>query len=192
MSKDYSDYKNRALFVHIPKTAGASMSAAPFILKHGSQEIAPNSEFIKSLKFRFSFVRNPYDRFASVVLNLGFATPETFDDFVTKTFKKEYKKRIKENDFEWQPLWSMSKYLIFDGKLEVDFVGRFELLQEGWNKVCTLIGDDFKLPHHNKGKYDSYDKFYTPETRGIVGLAYADDFVNFKYQRTDKKGGETE
>lgn len=159
------------------------MSAAPFILKHGSQGLAPNSEFIMSLPFRFSFVREPYDRFASVALNLGFATPDTFEDFVINTFTKEHEKKMKAKEVRWQPFWPMTKFLVFNGKLEVDFVGRFEQLQEGWHSVCKMIGDDFKLPHHNKSKYTSYDKFYTPRVRSIVGLAYKDDFAYFGYER---------
>lgn len=182
-SKDYSDHKNKALFIHIPKTGGSSMSSAPFILKHGSQGIAPNSEFIMSLPFRFSFVRNPYDRYASVLFNLGFATRKSFEDFTINIFAKEYEQRMKENNFEWQPLWSMSKYLVFDEKLEVDFLGRFENLLEDWKKVCEMIDYDFKLPHHNKSNWKGYDQFYTPKTRSIVGLAYANDFARFNYAR---------
>jgi len=182
MSKDFSDYKNRALFVHIPKTAGASMSSAPFILKHGSQGIAPNSEFIKSLPFRFSFVRNPYDRFASVVLNLGYATPETFEDFVLNEFPKRIKRGLVE--LNEQPLWSMEKYLYFNGKLEVDFLGHFENLLEDWEKVCKKIGYNFPLPHSNKSKYNqNYNKFYSLKTRKMIGEIYKNDFSLFGYNK---------
>ena len=179
----FNDYSKRALFLHIPKTAGSSMSAAPFILMHGSHKIAPTTEYLLSLPLRFSFVRNPYDRYASVLLNLGFATPETFEDFTINTFAKEHEKRMKENDLDWQPLWTMTKRIVFDGKLEVDFVGRFENLQKDWKKVCKVMDYDFPLPHLNKSKWKGYDQFYTPRLRSIVGLAYAKDFARFGYER---------
>jgi hypothetical protein len=158
------------------------MSKAPFILKYGSQTIPPTSEFIKSLRFRFSFVRNPYDRFASTLLNLEYATPETFEKYTLTTFKNGYKERFANSDFDWQNLWPASKFLYFDGKLEVDFVGRFENLLTDWDKVCEMIDDEFELPHLNKSKYKSYDRFYTPATRKIVRKAYADDFALFDYK----------
>lgn len=180
----FEDFSNRALFIHIPKTGGASMSKAPFILKQATPDRPPDSEFLQSLPLRFSFVRNPYDRVASAILNLGWATPETFEDFVLNELPKLHKQGL--HKAKEQQLWLMTRYLVFDGKICVDVVGRFENIEDDWNKICRLMAYDFPLPHENKGEYEGYDKFYTPETRAVIGVAYADDFVNFKYKHIDK------
>ena len=183
MSKDYSDYTNRCLFTHIAKTGGSSIAKAPFILKHGSQEQAPNSEFIMSLRFRFSFVRNPYDRYASCLLNLGRATPETFEEYTLTTFKDGYKEGFAGNNPHWQNMWPAYKHLYFDGKLECDFVGRFEGLESDWGKVCDMMDEDFKLPHLNSSSWGGYGKYYSKRTRQIVSKAYEKDFDTFGYQK---------
>lgn len=177
---DFSDFNNRALFIHIPKTGGASMSKAPFILKQGTPDQPPTTEFIKGLPFRFSFVRDPYQRIASAILNLGWATPETFTDFV-RGLPDKFKGGLKTA--KEQQLWTMTRYLYFDGKLEVDFLGRFESLKDDWNTVCKMIKFDYELPHLNKSNHKGYDKYYTPETREIITRLYSEDFDNFNYER---------
>lgn len=181
----FDDFSKRALFIHIPKTGGASMSTAPFILKQASPMMSPTTEFIMNLPFRFSFVRNPYDRIASVILNLDWATEAEFTGFVTNELPKLHEQGLKEA--KEQQLWSMSRYLYFDGILEVDFLGRFENLKEDWKKVCEKIDYDFELPHENKSKHEGYNKFYTPETIRIINRLYSEDFDNFGYMR---RGGE--
>lgn len=176
----FDNFGNRALFIHIPKTAGASMGKAPFILKQASPMTPPTTEFLLSLPFRFAFVRDPYDRIASAILNLDWANPDTFTDFVKK-LPELHAKGLREA--KEQQLWSMTRYLYFNGKREVDFLGRFENLKEDWKSVCEMIEYNFKLPHENKSEFNGYDKFYTPETRSIITELYSDDFNNFGYKR---------
>lgn len=173
----------KALYIHIPKTGGSSICKAPWILKHGSYDKSPKIPMasIESLILSFTFVRNPYTRFVSGVLNHGYATPKTFEKFVTTTFLKEYKKRFEE--WSWPELQPQYRYIFFNGKDAVDFVGQFELLESGWAFVCGFVGERFKLPHENKGKYQDHMGFYSKKTKEIVGKAYSEDFNLFYYCR---------
>ena len=159
------------------------MSTAPFILHHGSPQVKPDTEFIKSLRFRFSFVRDPYTRFASAVLNLMDVKPEGFEKFVTVGFIKDKEKYLDDWNWKKQELIPQHKYLFFDGKLEVDILGRFENIEEDWQRVCDKMGVQHKLPHLNKGKHRDYDTYYTKKTRDIVYEAYKTDFVLLGYPR---------
>lgn len=166
--------KYKALFIHIPKTGGASMSAAPFILKYGSFSVAPDTDFNKSM-VRFSFVRNPYERYASAVLNLDYATEETFKEFTDNiTLEK-----ILEDD-HYIHLRPMYWYLHTDKGDCVDFIGRFENLRKDWQKLCKMVGEYHPLPHHNSSGR-SYDELLTPYVKDKIYLMYYKDFKEFGY-----------
>lgn len=151
--------KHKFIFVHVPKTAGFSITSRvggsvghrplSFILKK-------RSEYEGYLKF--SFVRNPWDRAVSAfhyMQRRGTATQneEDYRDF-KKYFSEpqSFEEFIKSNIFNsvidnQQHFKAMNYYL--DGNL--DFIGRFENLQEDFNTMCDKIGiPQQQLPHHNK------------------------------------------
>ena len=94
-----------------------------------------------------------------------------------------------------------------EGKLLVDFVGKFEHLQQGFGRVCEHLGfADSNLPHINSSDKKSrelrrktrnflyrngenelrrYVDFYDTETREIVTGLYRADIENFGYEFAD-------
>jgi len=175
--------KYKALFIHIPKTGGASMSSFPWILKHGSFEVTPDTEFHKQF-VRFSFIRHPFYRFASAALNLGYTTEKDFAKFVDGlTLKK-----IMEDDY-YLHLRPMTWYLHTDEGFQPEFIGRFEWLNEDWERLCLLAGVDPKenqLPHHNKSGR-SYDDLLTDKIKKKLAKIYAKDFEVFDGYKVDAK-----
>lgn len=156
--------------------------------------------------FKFAFVRHPFTRYLSAVLahyldptisefagDLGGKEYPITPEGVTK-FTEDNFERIKNlRWFEWVHLVPQYKFVCIDtpggkglgwgGEIEVDFVGRFENLQEDWQKVCERVGQSWELEHWRKGKYrDDYDKYLTTHLRQMLRELYERDFELFNYE----------
>ena len=79
--------------------------------------------------------------------------------------------------------------LAIDGALAVDYVGRFESLQEDINTACTQAGiESVALPHRLKStRAKHYSRYYTNKTREIVRRRYGDDIEAFGYSFEDSR-----
>jgi len=133
--------------------------------------------------FKFAIVRNPWDRMLSQYLfdrvfrestNEG----ETSENFIFDEFD-EYIKAL-------PPFLLQEQYeFITDdkGELLVDFVGRFENLENDFQTICRKIGiGERYLPHINTSKHTHYSAYYTEKTRKAVHEAFAKDIEMFGYQ----------
>jgi len=69
-----------------------------------------------------------------------------------------------------------------DGNIGVDFIGRFENLQEDYNKVMTTIGlPERTLKHINKYERNDYRKYYSDKDIEKVFQLYKRDIEYFNY-----------
>lgn len=201
----YSDEKHQCIFIHVPKVAGVSISNCLFGIdnqRHRKIKEYKNFDRVKFKNyFKFAFVRNPWDRFLSAYSylknggrnagdkrwsELYLKNFDRFDVFV-KALKNE---ELKERVFSWQHFEPQYKY-ICDNRLniEVDFVGRFENLQEDFKFVSDKLGVSMKLEHLNKSEHEKYDKYYDDETRDIIYKLYEADIKLFNYA-FENSGGE--
>ena len=222
--------KYQCLFVHIPKVAGQSVEQ--FFMNRlgldwdadrdevllgdnedrtrGTQKLAhlSASEYVDGgfisqdeyeRLFKFSFVRDPFQRLVSEYRYRNYFHHRSFRDFVLNKLP--------------QPGWDdkyrhvMPQYEMLhdkEGRLLVDFVGRFESLQNDFDKVCKELGiEDSALPHRNpsnkksrnlkrrarnflfrngEGNKKSYREFYDEETLEAVSRYYRKDIETFGYQ----------
>ena len=70
------------------------------------------------------------------------------------------------------------------GEIIVDFIGKFELLQDHLRQACVRMGlDELELPHMNKGKYsDDWRDYYNDRLERLSIEWMGDDFEKFDYE----------
>jgi chondroitin 4-sulfotransferase 11 len=187
--------KNQCLFIHIPKSAGRSVVRGLFDVK--SVEHAPADWYQKldpekyQRYFKFTFVRNPWDRLVSAYTYLaaGGANSseedslwsnfinqfDSFDEFVCEWISSENVMR--------NALLTPQTVFLKDqfGQLSMDFIGRFETLETDFSSVADRLGLDSTLPHLNKSNPAHYRSYYSDRSREIVAEVYAEDIDCFSY-----------
>tara|TARA_Y100000114_G_C11709028_1_gene302462 strand:- start:169 stop:786 length:618 start_codon:yes stop_codon:yes gene_type:complete len=137
--------------------------------------------------FKFTFVRNPWDRLFSCYLDKVVNTINTSREIIC------YKKYngMSFSDFVFsisaQDLTSCSIHHRLQTSLfpadKIDFVGKFENLQEDFTYVLNKIGlNSFKIPHKNKTSHKNYSLYYDLKSRDIVSDLYKKDIDLLKYQ----------
>ena len=137
--------------------------------------------------FKFTVVRNPWDKLVSeytyitntsrekyIIKRLGLSTAGvSFSEFAEAVCKRKI----------FHPHLFSQSLIVGDS---LDFIGRFENLQEDFNIVCNKIGIPRKqLPHKNKSKHKHYTEYYDKETKQIVSEKYAKDIEQFGYEFGD-------
>jgi len=184
--------KHRVAFIHIAKCAGTSIEAYlknfEFYIKyhyHTTHRKLLESDKYKNY-YKFSFTRNPYDKMVSEF--------KWFTDQSNEWNSPDCRKYYKGVDFKTfvnkfltlhpgDPYHLYSQYSILTPLKRIDFIGRFENLQEDFDIVCNKIGiSKQKLPHTNKSKRKHYTEYYDDETRAIVAQKYAKDIEYFGYE----------
>jgi len=191
------NHKHKFIFIHLPSTGGTSIehcfkkSAEPFtsalqdfdppyickeVEKHISPLIAKEiySEYWHDY-FKFSFVRNPWDWLSSL-------------------WHKGPRRRRGLSFSKWllsPTLAPHEQQNMFDLKSELsemNFIGRFENLQQDFNAVCNHINHaQTQLPHKKSSSLKHYSEYYDAKTREIVAEIYAKDIDFFGYKFENHK-----
>ncbi|MEM6612495.1 MAG: sulfotransferase family 2 domain-containing protein [Cyanobacteria bacterium P01_C01_bin.72] len=68
-----------------------------------------------------------------------------------------------------------------DGNKIVDFVAKFENIQDDFQKIKDDLGLEIDLMHLNKTKHDSYQSYFTKDSRQRVAELWRDDIERFGY-----------
>jgi hypothetical protein len=229
----------RCLFVHVPKTGGMSIedvfvrlvgltwpNRAPLLLL-GNDDPGLGPPRLAHLKageyvarghlaaeqfatyFKFSFVRNPWDRIVSEYKYRGYPVKIDFKTYLFKHlpapgWTDTYCHIIPQHDFLYDEA----------GKLLVDFVGRYESLQADFDKVCARVGipptplprvnrsmeearlDTFRelrkqlrraiWSRERKHTFPHYTEYYDDESREFVGRLFRKDLEAFNYAFDDR------
>lgn len=194
--KPFDEYQ--CIFVHIPKTAGVSISKSLFGNMGGGHTTLRRYQIIFGREkfndyFKFAFVRNPWDRLFSAFrfLKKGGINPqdkiwaekniskyENFDCFV-----KDWVNR--KNIYTWRHFIPQWWFVSTRGKSNaVDFVGYFENLERDYNYIRKILKlDSEELLFFNKtGAIEKdYKDYYSKETKSIVADVYREDIEMFGY-----------
>ena len=128
--------------------------------------------------FKFAFVRNPWDwqvslyhfmlqnkshRQHPLIKSLG-----SFDKYLEWRVNEDMHLQI---DFVVDP----------NGKLLVDFVGKYISLAQDFRYVCHRTGCNSALPHLNRSTHRDYRRYYTDRTTELVAEAFKEDIEYFGY-----------
>lgn len=197
------DDSMRAIFVHIPKSAGTSLRAA--LYSRGSFHVpAIRYKAFDSNRFdaffKFCFVRNPWARLFSAFNYLQASRDremtfpdhrwaasylggiDRFDDFVLLLEDRARRTEIKRYiHFRDQIDWISERRADRD-RIIVDHIGRFENLPAEYEFLSRKLGINNDLPVIKKGNEEDYRKFYTTKTVDIVAKVYERDIDALGYE----------
>ena len=149
-----------------------------------AQEMLP-PRFYGSL-FKFTVVRNPWDLQVSSYHHLCREHPQALGGALTFEAFIEHKL---DPAREREDLLDVSRELQSDyvtdlrGNLIVDYIARYESLEEDFTEICRCIGIDRpSLPRLRQAKgRQGYRDYYTSKSRALVARHYAADLDRFGY-----------
>lgn len=210
-------HSHKFIFIAIPRTGSTSIRYSlqkylhkyPETLEEEAQQFDPHitASSVKDVMmqqgydwneyFKFTFVRNPWDRILSKFL---YCKEYLSREIQNKPYHKDtmdFCKALKTNDFDsamqdWRFLSNevlkktQLEYLINEGdkdnKLLVDYVGKFETLQDDYNIICERIGLSSRvLDRLNVINHANYREYYTPLAKRIVENTCSKEIVMFNY-----------
>ena len=196
-------HNKKFIFVHIYKTGGTSIrqNLHRFSRAVKDNSIPTHSSIIQIKKkhpkefssyYKFAFVRNPWDWLVSVYFHI-----------LKRPDHKQYE-IVKEMGFDKYIQWradghpcaptaypgtelipEQNQFLCDkDGKVIVDFVGRFENLVDDFEKICKHVSVPCKLGKLNSSPRTTskYQDMYNDSARKIVEDRYRKDIEMFGYE----------
>ena len=69
-----------------------------------------------------------------------------------------------------------------DGSIKLDFIGRFENIQNDFNTLAQKLNLNSTLPHLNPTDRGPYRNYYDSTTRKIINKWFISDIEYFKYR----------
>jgi Sulfotransferase family len=132
--------------------------------------------------YKFSFVRNTWSRLYSWYSNImrDDIHKEVYNITDSNySFQNFLEEKVNPNTFSQLNFLKDKK-----GNITMDFIGRFENLQQDFNKVCVHLGIENKtLPKLLVSGNLHYSQFYNSGTKDLVYKLYKEeiDFFNFEY-----------
>ena len=170
-------HKHRCVFIHLPKCGGQSIedvfisdcglgwdSREPLLLrKNENKKVGPPwlahltyreyldysylSPDLMGEYFKFTVVRNPYDRLVSIYKYLGYCYVMSFSDFINNEMTAQLNRNSARNYF-FKP---QVDFLVNDkGDISVDEVVHLERISEQMPAIFSRFGVNMKsVPHVN-------------------------------------------
>tara|TARA_X000001036_G_scaffold440125_1_gene494672 strand:- start:9970 stop:10554 length:585 start_codon:yes stop_codon:yes gene_type:complete len=182
------------IFVHLTKTAGTSVD---YTLKHLAEipkekHKVKHETILQLLKqckkdpaeyFKFTTVRNPFDRLVS---NYFYRVERLKDPKIIDTNMSFSEWVTGEKGYSFKDTMvkrTMHSWISDDkGNLLMDYIIRFENLQDGFSEVCNKLGlPNYKLPHTFKTNHKNYKKYYSPTAIECINEYYKKDLESFNY-----------
>jgi len=191
----HSFYESKTIFIHIPKTAGISLVKSIFgdVTLEGHRSVSFYKQVFGNRYsdfFTFTIVRNPWDRLYSAykflekgginihdknAFDIHLSIYKDFEDFVMNGLNEKIMREIIHLIPQYEFVCDKN------GKIIVDYVGRFESLQEDIAVLSKKINSEIVMDHHNQNTKKSYTEIYTEEMILKVKKIYWKDINTFEY-----------
>ena len=199
-------HQHKCIFIHQRKCAGTSICLAfgqewsldnkDWHFMNGGVN-SPDASTAPPSYFRFSIVRNPFDRFISGLRYCeGFRGDGSFkslEDILSSLPQlppgsNPYTSPLLDlQSFEWAHTTRPQHVILYrpDGSLGVDYVMRFESLQDDFDIVCGWLGiKSISLPVSNQSRrLRGYRSYFDnePKARLLLEKHFKKDFELFNY-----------
>lgn len=184
--------KKRCIFFHIPKTAGMAVSSALFgDITWGHRNVSFYVNHFGKERFysfyKFTVVRNPYDRLYSAYIFLKngginqhdtsfsrkyLSKYPTFDDFVRHGLNDK-------NVNRWVHFLPQHQFIKNkNGNIVVDFIAKKEQLETDFEIICRYLNVSVSLQTINQTE-NKKDLSLTEDVKSIIKTHYKEDFNLF-------------
>lgn len=208
-------HRHKCIFVHIPKTGGSSIEKyldirirTKNLYRHsGHVKLQYNGMWyplhhlpathIKKIYpalfkkyYKFSFVRNPYQRILSLYLWLNDEKWQHLQNNVsdgnilsiTKHFERWLDSFLKKNNYM---KLTQTQFLYSKNKLIVDDVYKFENINSELERLKVKLNDNFNSNEIHNATVKSFDrnKLLTDAVKEKIYNFYKEDFDNFGYEK---------
>ena len=196
-------HEYRCIFIHLPRTGGSSIDHAlagsdwwqiDAQTKHltASQAKEKYREYWNEY-FKFSFVRDPAARMLSCMkfggyFSIGVQPGCTFAEFLRGYMRRFGHPVTLENDYRFTNEFSNPLAMpnaVYRNMLdqEIDFIGRFEQLDDGIRHIAaTLNIPDLELGHHAASSVLPKNDPYTAEEIELLESLFRHDLDHFGYK----------
>lgn len=192
---------NNFIFIHINKCGGTSLKSS---FSRTKNILIPNNDDIKNLiktdkwknSFKFTVVRNPYDRLLSLCgMLLRSKNKITLDEVVKIISNDSIKYLISDGGLSQGKKQYIKRhglpmthphYGIYDNNtntLNIDRFFKLENINEEWNQIEYLIGEKLNLPKLNSSNIKKDYTIFTKEQIEIINKVYEKDFEVFGYNK---------
>jgi len=203
--------KYKAIFIHIPRTGGHTVDAVleynikyitrkERLPRHAAPESYQNKYSNKiDNYFKFTFVRNPYDRVVSAWSKVNLGVIKKLNNDLSKVNSLEVQNKLVsmfENFIlnEWDNSFGLTNHFrplklwFRQGKKFYDFIGRFEHYERDINSICSKLNINMNqvIPHISQSIRKDYKIYYNNQkVIDKVKEMYKEDFELFDYKIGD-------
>lgn len=150
-----------------------------------ASEMLPHDLFANL--FKFAFVRNPWDLQVSSYHHIRRERPEFIPPHINSFTDFTKWKMDPDRPYQYHVDTSIelqTDYLIdLSGKVIVDFIGKYENLQQDFDHICVQTGMKTRvLPHRRKAKdRKSYREYYDDKTAELIADYFKTDIDTLGY-----------
>jgi hypothetical protein len=197
-------HNKKCIYIHIPKCAGTSVEQ--FLREHGKNglqyhgvregrsmhhftafDLKRENPHIFNIYYKFSIVRNPYDRLLSEyywtpIRGVGYKSGQTKADFITYVSKVVNQRLFYDNIFNDH---FIPQYLfIYNNKnLMIDQLFKYEDLNWTVEYLKKKLEINIDFPYLNKSKNSFIKSEWTDRQKERIYKIYQNDFILFNYSK---------